>query len=577
MNRVTDCGRWQTLAALGTGLLLVTAGCWSQSTKPVASSGPAKSGAAAATAGAQCESVLSSIEDIFRLSSLGRTTAVSDGVARLNDWSRSCGPAADVMTLKLPDDVRRLISDEEIAAMKEPRFLPRDGEHLRDSMLERAVSTYAFGNGQTELERVVNIFGHIVRAVGLVRQPLQDLPLSSYEVYLFGKGTAEDRAWIFVNVLRQLKLDGVLLFPQPSETGQRSDLAAGPFLVGALLDGRTYLFDPMAGVAIPWPATETGDSSASRVATLADAVSDPAVLKQLDAGAEKPYPIRAADLARPRVAIVGDTSLWSPRMQALQSEFVGNRAMIISDPLADSAEAGAGLWSRVLDAGKERWNAADMFLWDYPERRLKARVRMSDDQQGALTGLLKPFDAYMNVRFDSQAGRFVLETKELRFDKSATEFDPGVHINVRTTVGEQMRARLAHLEGDFATAVKGYMDVRGRSNEVLKTGPILPIQSMHTQAIDDASYWAGLCKFEQGEFRAAIDNLNKYRKRPDPEKWDRESRYILALSLAASGNREAAIRELEGVEPDDPEYFGYRCLIGQWREAPTTAGKCPGT
>src|SRR5262249_15566200 len=159
----------------------------------------------------------------------------------------------------------------------------------------------------------------------------------------------------------------------------------------------------------------------------------------------RPYPIRAADLMRPRVAIVGDTSLWSPRMQALQSEFVGNRAMVISDPLADS-EGGAGLWSRALDAGKEHWKAADMFIWDYPERRLKARVRMSDDQQGALTGLLKPFDAYMNVRFDSRAGRFVLETKEFSFDKSGSEFDPGLHINVRTTVGEQMRSRLAHLE-----------------------------------------------------------------------------------------------------------------------------------
>src|SRR5262249_14103340 len=105
MYRVTDRGRWQALAALGVGLLFASVGCWSQSTKPAASSGTARSGPA--TTSAQCESVLSSIEDISRLSSLGRTTAVSDGVARLNDWSRSCGPAAEAMTLKLPDDVRR--------------------------------------------------------------------------------------------------------------------------------------------------------------------------------------------------------------------------------------------------------------------------------------------------------------------------------------------------------------------------------------------------------------------------------------------------------------------------------------
>jgi hypothetical protein len=47
----------------------------------------------------------------------------------------------------------------------------------------------------------------------------------------------------------------------------------------------------------------------------------------------------------------------------------------------------------------------------------------------------------------------------------------------------------------------------------------------------------------------------------------RESRYLRALSLAAAGNRAAAIKELEAVESDDPEYAGYRLLIRQWRAA----------
>src|SRR5205809_1146779 len=40
-----------------------------------------------------CEGTLSSIDDIFKLSRLGRTTSIADGVLRLNDWQRSCMPS----------------------------------------------------------------------------------------------------------------------------------------------------------------------------------------------------------------------------------------------------------------------------------------------------------------------------------------------------------------------------------------------------------------------------------------------------------------------------------------------------
>ena len=213
----------------------------------------------------------------------------------------------------------------------------------------------------------------------------------------------------------------------------------------------------------------------------------------------------------------------------------------------------------------------DVFLWDYPEKQLAARVNMTNEQNDSLEGLLKPFEAYLfvprnlqtgQVFRDPNTGQIILQNKELTLDKSGTGVDPDVRINVRTTVGGKC-CRLAHLEGDFAGAVKGYLDVQFHSKEVLDANPSLPIRSLHTGAIDDASFWTGVCKFEQGEYRAAVDNLARYRKRADHEKWDRESRYLLALSLAANGDRPAAVRELEHVGPDDPEYLGCRFLIGR--------------
>src|SRR5262249_27066575 len=148
----------------------------------------------------------------------------------------------------------------------------------------------------TELEKVTAVFGHVIRAVGLVPSPLKDLPLTPYEVYLLGKGTALDRAWIFVNVLRQLKIDAVLLAPRLGVEAVPAVVGAQPFLVGVLLDGQVYLFDPLAGVPIPALVRESASATVPSVATLEQAASDAAVLQQLDAQG-KPYPIRAADLA----------------------------------------------------------------------------------------------------------------------------------------------------------------------------------------------------------------------------------------------------------------------------------------
>jgi hypothetical protein len=557
-------------------MLLLAAGCEGNS-KPSKPAAVASSGTTAAKKERddQCESVLASIDDIFRLDRLGRTTAVSDGVSRLNDWQRSCAPEA-LPARQMPAGAKALLTGEQFKSLGERRFLLRDGEHLRDALLERALSQYAVGPGLSELEKVAHLFGHVIRAVGLVTRTPQDPPLTPYEIYLLGKGTAEDRAWIFVNVLRQLRLDGVLLYPQGAEKGE-SPAASRPFLVGVLLDGQVYLFDPQNGLPVPALATESGAPADSRVATLARAANDPAVLKQLDAGDDRPYPIRAMDLAAPEVLIVGDSSLWSARMETLQTQFVGNRSMVISDPLADGGTNAEGAWTRVLNAGSASWQAAQLRLWDYPEARLAAHLQMTEDQRNSLVGLMRPFEAFMNVPKDPNTGRplvdgegrIVFLEKEAHEDPAAGKFDAGVRINVRLTKGEQMRARLAQLAGDFAGAVKTYTIVRSRSLEVLKLAPPIAVRTVHTRAMDDATFWTALSQFEQGDFEPAAATLRQYRKRAEARHWMRESRYLLALSLAATGDRAAAARELEAVDPDDSEYLGYRFLIRQWQDPGT--------
>jgi hypothetical protein len=573
------CSRFVRWLPLGiAGLMLSVAGCNSSTAPPPKTpSGKTTTAAPASTAVVEsaCEGTLSSIDDIFKLSRLGRTTAIDDGVLRLNDWQRSCMPAGADTLAPLPDSVSKLLTEGQRTALVEKRFTTRDGEHLRDCLIARAIAGYGVGSARSELERVTELFRHAMRSVGLIAEPLQGLPLVPYDVCLLGKGTAEDRAWLFVDLLRQLRIDAVLIFPGRRAGSTREPAGSPPFLIGVLLERQVYLFDARAGVPIPSAAAAgSGDAGSARPATLDQVLADPSLLQQLDAGPEHPYPIKSVELQHPVVAIVGNSSLWSGKMQALQTQFVANRAMVISDPLQIGDDHHAGVWQRIVAAGGDLWNADDVRFWDYPETRLNAHGQMNRLELDSLDGLLLPFRAYLNVSIDARTGRPVLADREAIADRAADkDFHPGVHINVRMTKGEQMRARLAHLEGDFANAIQSYTDVRLKCLEVLKANPSPADRIMHTRAKDDAVFWTALCKFEQGEFKEAAALCQRYLKQTEAANWLRESRLLLARSLAESRDYPAAIVQLEGVPPDNPEYLGLRLLIHQWQAAEKRAQK----
>src|SRR5207253_1247893 len=105
------------------------------------------------------------------------------------------------------------------------------------------------------------------------------------------------------------------------------------------------------GVPVPAPAGISGNGSSPQAATLAQATADPAVLKQFDVGSGQPYPITAESLKQPGVALVADAAFWSDRMQGLQTQFVGARAMVIADPLGDSGDDAPGSVRRIAMAG----------------------------------------------------------------------------------------------------------------------------------------------------------------------------------------------------------------------------------
>lgn len=539
----------------------------------------------------QCASVVSSIYDMFQLKRLGQTTSVADGVLRLNDWQQSCQAKAPSSS-SFPDALRKLLTDDQLESLQSSRFTNRDGEHLRNGVVFQSLVRYAFDSedaNASELQRAVAAFQHVIRTIELVSNHPHELPFTPYEILLLGKGTAADRAWLFARLLQEAKIDAVLIVPSGKGEGdQNPGNPSGPFLVGVLLDGQTYLFDPRAGVPIPPPGGTETAAAARGVATLVQAADDPKVLKQLDVDEDHPYSIHAADLARPTVLLITDMSFSSERMRSLQGQFSGEHSMVISDPLQDSVDA-PGLWARVAKAGGERWSAESLRIWSYPERQLEPHAALTGERSQLLRQVFSPFDAYGTPRFSPKQGKVVLVDQELVEDRAGGEFDPGKAQRVRSTKGAQMRARLTQLGGDFATAVQEYHEVWQRSRLVVRgalEGAFTTDEEkvlLHLRAIDDASFFTAACKFEQRNYRVATDALQRYRTQHPKGAWVRQCRYLLALSFAAQEDYEAAVEELEDVDGSDPEYAGYQWLIRRWQlaepesEPPAEGGAKAGT
>ena len=96
------------------------------------------------------------------------------------------------------------------------------------------------------------------------------------------------------------------------------------------IDDKAYLFDARLGLPIPGP-------DGKGVATLDQALADPAILERMDLPGQSPYGTsRASLLASPtKIGILIDSSqgYFSPKMKLLQRELAGkNRTVLYRDP-----------------------------------------------------------------------------------------------------------------------------------------------------------------------------------------------------------------------------------------------------
>jgi len=130
-----------------------------------------------------------------------------------------------------------------------PRFDESDSRFLQEAVWLRDVARTAAGGEQNPLAISERLFDWTVRNVQLEKggKAAGDAHwLSPGEIMLLGHGTPEERAWIFILLARQQRLDAVML-----ATDGASGSPPRSWLPAVLIDKQLYLFDPELGLPIP--------------------------------------------------------------------------------------------------------------------------------------------------------------------------------------------------------------------------------------------------------------------------------------------------------------------------------------
>lgn len=554
----------QTAAAMGTG-------------SPLSKKGPNPQGA-----------LLENIRHSLDLNRLGVSTDLSFIVSLLNQWQQGTG--TKVEPIKLPEHIAKLLGPERVEMLNAPQFSSMDGLYLQDCIAARAVVGYAAGNAKSDLVRAVNLFEYTVRSLrstpnhlGWIPVPekvnLNEIepPLTCYQSLLFGFGNAQDRAWLFSNLLHQFGIDSIILQPQTSVPQLSPTVNTEMFLMGVLIGKEVYLFDPHLGIPLPALASATANRDAPAVATLADVLAHPEILNQLNPIPNINYPITAEQLKTPRIHLIGVLARWSPRMRHLQPQFTGDHALEIADAIEDRPNR-PGLLSRVLAAGGGRWNPSAVYYWFYPQAHMRGALKTTETQQKVVMQLGTALQAPIPISINE-------EKKEIKMEKPLML---------------QQQARLAQISGDVNSALKLYSDVRLQSRIDPRLNLPQEVAITFVRSDDDAFYFTGTTQFDTGDYAAAQETFEKYldvfnrtrtqleqalaqqaqgagKSQIDPNVmqqarqnlasrffWVNSARYQLALCQARLGNTAAAARTLQAIPITNVQFAGYLWQIRQW-------------
>ena len=496
--------------------------------KAVVSSGKATNKAASA------EDLLKSAIHQLRPENFSIAAAPDKPVSLLNSWRGMLGDTklgGDAAESETPAPPTGWASAEVAKRLASDKFDEQDAVHIRDCQLTHTIATYLAARSNDELQRVQEVFQFVVRNIALRGDDDPELPISTYLILLTGRGTPEDRAWACASILKQLRIDSVIV--RPGDAAKADD---DEWLFGAVLNDRIHLFDAKLGLAIP-SSTETGMTSFPP-ATLAELPAHPEWLQQLAARADQPYRIDAESLKEPRVMPITEPDFWGRRMNRLEQVLPAEAACILFDPPSDDLGR-TGLVKRIQAACQDL-KAENLTLWPYPARQLATARTANQATMQQMQQLLLSFSAPITANVDPQTGKSVGAVAERKMLKIRTD----------------------QLLGKFEDATQRYLSIRHLEIEPSQFAEVV---QLHRLAAEDAIYWSGLSKFEAQEYEAAVEQLAGYVKRFDRKgRWTFAARSLLAECRVRQGQFAEAVAAIERTVAEDPYREANAVRIKRW-------------
>jgi tetratricopeptide (TPR) repeat protein len=535
-------------------------------------------------------------------------------INRLNQWIRSQPPPGDwrpdPLVSGLPEPLKELPLVKGLGGLEFSAF---DAYALLESAYLRDVALWARGDTLDDLSRADNLFAWTVRNIQLEEDDKDRTPLFPWESLFFGRGTAMERAWIFITLARQQGLDAaVLAAADAAETtpiaGETKPLK--PWCVAVMIDNNAYLFDPLLGMPIPGKGGVRRDAQGRlelKPAALAEIMADPELLKRLDIDSQKTYPFNPSDLRNLTVLIEASPASLSYRMKLIEAHLAGKQKMA----LTVSASAQAERWKSLHGIGMAE-------IWQLPYETIRRRGRLSASETVGQLGEYMRFYALPNAplakgrlmqlkgQFSGQDGATAyyqsarppleelgllsqlpsnLDLDKIRQDLVKTRSDlikanndpsvaPSPFLQSRK---QDLDERMANI--DLAKMAKRMMEeytgilikTRKFRSEEEKSAAKDAFQGQAMQILfktilfgkEDATYWLGLVAFDRGNYGMAEDYLSKMllEKIPDSS-WRHGALFNLAQTVEAAGQIDRAAMIYQ-ADPEAPDNYG-RQLRARW-------------
>jgi len=320
-----------------------------------------------------------------------------EAVKKLNQFFEGTNPAEYQLDPAAREYLKTQLPPNVLKDLEDRNWTPqRDTRHLEDCMMYYKIATRVAGTGD-ELERVRRVFDWAVRQVQLVppgslrAAELPHVYARPYDVLLRGMATEADgfwaeRAWLFMALCRQLDIDtGLITYSKNSSLEplvpndvlnfereaallglRRAPKTPIVWICTALINDKAYLFDARLGLEIPGP-------DGTGVATLEQALADPAILERMNLPGLSPYGTSRASLlgSRTKIGILIDSSTgyFLPKMKLLERELAGkSRTILYCDPAEQRDHFVHVLGDRI----------GGVSLWGMP---LEVEIRLFGDSQ----------------------------------------------------------------------------------------------------------------------------------------------------------------------------------------------------